>query len=35
MVLPVHVPPLRERPGDIELLANYFLEQCAGEHGAP
>jgi DNA-binding NtrC family response regulator len=35
MVLPVHVPPLRERPGDIELLANYFLEQYAGEHGAP
>lgn len=23
----VHVPPLRRRPGDIELLANHFLER--------
>jgi DNA-binding NtrC family response regulator len=35
MVLPIHVPPLRERPGDVEILANYFLEMYAGEHGAP
>lgn len=35
MVLPIHVPPLRERKGDVELLAQYFLEQYAGEHGAP
>jgi DNA-binding NtrC family response regulator len=35
MVLPIHVPPLRERSGDVQLLAQYFLEQYAGEHGAP
>jgi DNA-binding NtrC family response regulator len=35
MVLPIHVPPLRERKDDIERLANYFLEQYASEHGAP
>ncbi len=26
-VIPVVVPPLRERKGDIELLANYFLKK--------
>jgi two-component system, NtrC family, response regulator HydG len=35
MVLPIHVPPLREREGDIPLLANYFLEMYAKEHGTP
>lgn len=35
MVLPIHVPPLRERNGDIEVLASYFLEQYAAEHGTP
>jgi DNA-binding NtrC family response regulator len=35
MVLPIHVPPLRERPGDVEILAQYFLDQYAGDHGAP
>lgn len=35
MVLPIHVPPLREREGDISLLANYFLEVYAKEHGTP
>jgi transcriptional regulator with PAS, ATPase and Fis domain len=24
-VVPIHMPPLRERKGDITLLANYFL----------
>ncbi|MBN1910488.1 MAG: sigma 54-interacting transcriptional regulator, partial [Pirellulales bacterium] len=27
----IHVPPLRERRGDIEVLARYFLEQFARE----
>lgn len=35
MVLPINVPPLRQRKGDVELLANHFLEQFATEHGAP
>jgi DNA-binding NtrC family response regulator len=29
-VVPVRVPPLRERPGDVELLAAHFLQRfCA------
>jgi two-component system response regulator PilR (NtrC family) len=28
-VIPVQVPPLRERRDDIELLANYFLKKYA------
>jgi len=26
-VIPFHLPPLRERKGDIPLLANYFIEK--------
>jgi len=26
-VIPIHIPPLRERTGDIFLLCNYFLER--------
>src|SRR5467141_2392574 len=26
-VVPIHLPPLRERPSDIKLLADYFLGQ--------
>jgi formate hydrogenlyase transcriptional activator len=32
-VLPIHVPPLRERPEDILLLAKYFIERCAAKEG--
>jgi two-component system, NtrC family, response regulator HydG len=35
MVLPIHVVPLRERQGDIPLLANYFLDLYSKEHGTP
>lgn len=35
MVLPIEVPPLRERDGDIEVLAKHFLAQYATEHGTP
>ena len=31
----VRVPPLRERPEDIPLLAAHFLEHFAGEMGLP
>jgi two-component system response regulator AtoC len=27
-VVPIHIPPLRERRQDIPLLLNYFLERC-------
>jgi formate hydrogenlyase transcriptional activator len=27
-VLPIDVPPLRERGGDVRVLAEHFLEQC-------
>jgi two-component system repressor protein LuxO len=32
-VIPIHLPPLRERPGDIPLLANHFLRKFAAEEG--
>jgi two-component system, NtrC family, response regulator AtoC len=32
-VIPIHVPPLRERRGDIPLLAMHFL--CTGGQGSP
>ncbi len=31
-VVPIHVPPLRERAEDIPLLASYFLECCWRAH---
>ncbi|MEO8216440.1 MAG: sigma-54 dependent transcriptional regulator [Acidobacteriota bacterium] len=32
-VLPIHVPPLRDRDGDIEFLAEHFLRRFAAEAG--
>ncbi|MCB9687950.1 MAG: sigma-54-dependent Fis family transcriptional regulator [Alphaproteobacteria bacterium] len=32
-VVRLHIPPLRERPEDIELLARHFLEQYASRFG--
>jgi len=34
-VIPIHVPPLRERPGDIEPLARHFLHKFALQMGKP
>jgi len=32
-VVPIRIPPLRERRSDIKLLAEYFLKEVAGELG--
>ncbi|MFY8268549.1 MAG: sigma-54-dependent transcriptional regulator, partial [Terrimicrobiaceae bacterium] len=32
-VFPIQVPPLRDRTGDVEILANHFLERFTKEHG--
>jgi two-component system response regulator GlrR len=34
-VMPVRVPPLRERPGDVPLLAQHFLEVSARRSKKP
>jgi two-component system response regulator PilR (NtrC family) len=34
-VIPIHLPPLRERVEDIPLLAEHFLEKYAGLMGKP
>lgn len=32
-VVPVYLPPLRDRSGDIPILAGHFLEKCSRRHG--
>jgi two-component system response regulator PilR (NtrC family) len=32
-VIPIDVPPLRERPGDIPMLAQHFLKKYVGASG--
>ena len=34
-VVPIHVPPLRERAGDIELLVDAFTQRFTRKHGVP
>src|SRR5947208_6969459 len=34
-VVPIHVPRLRDRPGDIELLAEHFLAYYWSRHHGP
>lgn len=30
---PIHIPPLRQRPADIPVLANHFLQRLSVRHG--
>jgi DNA-binding NtrC family response regulator len=34
-VVTLEIPPLRQRPGDIALLAEHFLERFCADHGKP
>ncbi len=31
----MNIPPLRERPGDVSLLARHFAARLAARHGVP
>ncbi|MFM8330572.1 MAG: sigma-54 interaction domain-containing protein [Candidatus Methylumidiphilus sp.] len=34
-VVPLHIPPLRERSGDVQLLLTHFMRHFANEHKLP
>ncbi|HXM37276.1 MAG TPA: sigma-54 dependent transcriptional regulator [Gemmatimonadales bacterium] len=34
-VLPIHIPPLRERPDDVAPLVRHFAARCAARLGRP
>ena len=34
-ILPIHLPPLRERKGDLPLLINHFMKLYAGKRSVP
>jgi len=34
-VVPIHVPPLRDRPGDVALLAAHYLDHFCATMGRP
>ena len=34
-VVPLEIPPLRERMGDIQLLLNHFIQRFSSDHGLP
>ncbi len=34
-VIPIHIPPLRERPDDIPALIDYFTKQYCEQNGLP
>ena len=31
----IDIPPLRHRPGDIELIAEFLLDKLAAQHNVP
>src|SRR5690606_18775333 len=34
-VVPIEIPPLRARPGDVEILAEHFVSKACQENGLP
>ena len=34
-VIPIHIPALRDRPEDIELLLSYVIDKCSSQLGKP
>lgn len=34
-VIPIHIPALRDRPEDIEMLLSYVIDKCSSQLGKP